>query len=108
LQQKASCSNPGATAGPDGLSAIGSLSSNLQHLTLKDGAITAAGTTAEGPGAAAAAAGVVPGQAAGVGVLPALAGAGVLCCSLPLLLQLSRLTSLCLLPADDCGAMISR
>jgi hypothetical protein len=107
LQWKAPCSNAGATAGPDGLFALGRLSSSLQHLTLKDGAITAAGTTAERL-AATEAAGMAVGQAAGVGLLPALAGAGVLCCSLPLLPQLSRLTSLCLLPADGCGAMISR
>jgi hypothetical protein len=96
-QSRVAGSNSGAAAGPDGLSALGWLSSSLQHLTLKDGCITAA-----------TAAGTSPCVASGVGVLPALAGAGVLCCSLPLLPQLSRLTSLCLLPGDGCGAMLSK
>lgn len=100
-QLRVACSNPGATAGPDGLSAVGWMHSTLQHLTLKDGCITAAG----GPAAAACA---LTSATQGVGVLPALAVAGVLCCCLPLLPQLSELTSLCLLPADGCGAMLSK
>jgi hypothetical protein len=39
-------------------------------------------------------------------MLPASMGAGVLCCSLPLLPQLSQSTSLCLLPADGYGTIM--